>query len=329
MPYTIFETCKPRPDVLSGTTRDEQFAAVLSHVVNGTAPDEYARPEVFFNHTHATHGLKTLLSAVCERLNGQNSMASIIRLTTQFGGGKTHALIALVHAVKGMHGVENVGEFVDPALLPKGKVRVAALDGDNSDPANGLTLEPGLFAYTLWGELAYRLAGRDGYERVRNSDERHVAPGAETLRELFGGEPVLIMLDEVAEYLRRAEAAHPGSSKQFAAFLQALANAVESSGNAALVMTLAVSKSAGAVDAYQAENEFAQQSFEEAERILARKSTQLNPTEENETAAVIRKRLFASVEMSAASPGVCRLQAGVAGQLGAPSARRRFSGIKG
>ena len=89
-----------------------------------------------------------------------------------------------------MQGVENVSEFVDPALLPKGKVRVAALDGDNSDPANGLTLEPGLLSYTLWGELAYRLAGREGYERVRKSDEKHVAPGAETLRELFGGEPV-------------------------------------------------------------------------------------------------------------------------------------------
>lgn len=301
MPRTIFDTCKPRPDVLSGSTRDEQFAAVLAHVVNGTAPDEYARPEIFFAHTHPTHGLKTLLQAVCERLNGQGSMASIIRLTTQFGGGKTHALIALVHAVRGMQGVANTAAFVDPALLPKGKVRVAALDGDNSDPTNGLTLEPGLFAYTLWGELAYRLAGREGYERVRKSDEKHVAPGAETLRELFGGEPVLIMMDEVAEYLRRAEAAHAGASKQFAVFLQALASAVESAGNAALVMTLAVSQSAGAVDAYQAENEFAQRSFEEAEKVLARKSTQLNPTDENETAAVIRTRLFASTDIAAAS----------------------------
>ena len=50
--------------------------------------------------------------------------------------------------------------FVDPALLPKGPVRVAALDGENSDPANGLTLEPGLRAKTLWGELAWQLGGK-------------------------------------------------------------------------------------------------------------------------------------------------------------------------
>src|SRR5436853_3369368 len=88
LPHTVFETCKPRPDVLSGSTRDEQFAAVLGHVVNGTAPDEYARPDIFFAHTHATHGIKTLLKTVCERLNGQSSLASIIRLSTQFGEGR-------------------------------------------------------------------------------------------------------------------------------------------------------------------------------------------------------------------------------------------------
>ena len=76
-----------------------------------------------------------------------------------------------------MNGVENVDEFVDIALLPMSPVRVAALDGENSDPADGLTLEQDLRARTLWGELAYRLAGAEGYRRVQESDERHVAPG--------------------------------------------------------------------------------------------------------------------------------------------------------
>src|ERR1019366_4101145 len=50
------------------------------------------------------------------------------------------------YPTRGMTGVSGIEEFVDPALLPKGPVRVAALDGENSDPANGLTLEPGLRA---------------------------------------------------------------------------------------------------------------------------------------------------------------------------------------
>jgi hypothetical protein len=45
-----------------------------------------------------------------------------------------------------MQRVAKATAFVDPGLLPKGQVRVAPLDGDNSDPANGLTVEPGLFA---------------------------------------------------------------------------------------------------------------------------------------------------------------------------------------
>ena len=48
--------------------------------------------------------------------------------------------IALVHAVRGMKGVPIPENFVDPAILPAGAIRIAALDGENADPANGLTL---------------------------------------------------------------------------------------------------------------------------------------------------------------------------------------------
>ena len=176
---TIYDTCRPRADVEAGTTKDEQYAADLAQVVTQTAPKVYSDPAVFFGHSYPTRGMRELLKAVLTRLSGRGGeMASIIRLDTQYGGGKTHSLIALVHAVRGMVGVEveKIEEFVDPSLLPRGPVRVAALDGENSDPTNGLTLEPGLRAKTLWGELAYRLAGAEGYRRVQESDERHTPP---------------------------------------------------------------------------------------------------------------------------------------------------------
>ena len=207
---TIFSTCRPRADVLGGTVRDDEFMADLSRVVNGTAPTDYLDPAAFFAKSYSTRGMKELLKAVCLRLSGKGGeVSSIIRLGTQYGGGKTHALIALVHAVRGAKDVTNLSDFVEPAILPMGTVRVAALDGENADPANGLTLEPGLLARSLWGEMAYRLAGRDGYERVRESDERHIAPGAPTIRELFGGQPTLILLDEISVYLRKVERAFP------------------------------------------------------------------------------------------------------------------------
>lgn len=298
---SIYETCRPRADVEAGTTKDEQFAADLAQVVNQTAPKEYSDPVIFFRHSFPTRGMRELIRAVLTRLSGKGGeIASIIRLDTQYGGGKTHGLISLVHTVRGMKGVQNVDEFVEASLLPKVPVRVAALDGENSDPANGLTLEPGLRAKTLWGELAYRLAGAEGYRRVQESDERHVAPGAETLRELFGGQPTLIMIDEVSVYLRKVEQAYPGASGQFTAFLHALFKAVETAANVALVFTLAVGKDSEVKDAYREEHERALHALAEAEMVASRKATQLNPTEEDETADVLRRRLFDEVDRSAA-----------------------------
>ena len=118
-------------------------------------------------------------------------------------------------------------EFVDPALLPQGPVRIAAFDGENADPANGRDMGGGVFAYTPWGEMAYALAGKEGYERVRKSDESRAAPGAETLRALFGGEPALILLDELAVYLRKTRR-FDGARGQLTAFLTSLFKAVES-----------------------------------------------------------------------------------------------------
>jgi hypothetical protein len=204
-------------------------------------------------------------------------VSSIIRLGTQYGGGKTHSLIALVHAVRGMKGVPNPETFVDPAILPAGAIRIAALDGENADPANGLTLEPGLLARSLWGEMAYRLAGRAGYERVRVSDERHIAPGVDTIRELFGGQPTLILLDEISVYLRKVERAFPDASKQFAAFIHDLFKAVASTPQVALVYTLAIGKDDKAGDAYKEENERAAAAMAEAESVAVRSTTPLNP----------------------------------------------------
>jgi hypothetical protein len=302
---TIFETCKPRADVQAGATRDEQFAADLAEVVNGTASKEYSDPATFFRHTYPTRGLKKLIETVCKRLSGKGGeLASIIRLDTQFGGGKTHSLIALTHAVRGMKGVANPGEFVDAALLPKEEVKVAPLDGENADPTNGRLLEPGVFAKSLWGELAYRVAGIEGFRRVEESDRKHIAPGADTLKELFTGKKVLILIDEVAVYLRKAEMAFPGQAKQFAAFAQALFKAVESSPGVVLVITLAVGKDAKAHDAYRDEQERAMEAFAEADSVIARKATQFNPTEEDETTAVLRRRLFEHVDESAAEAAV-------------------------
>ena len=297
---TIFETSRPRDDILRGAIAEADFAADLAQVVAGRGGAEYLDPARFFARTYPTRGLKDLLANVGRRLTGAGGeAAAIFRLDTSYGGGKTHGLIALVHAARGMRGAANVAEFVEPALIPAGPVRIAAFDGENADPANGRAMGEGMLAHTPWGEIAHALAGRAGYERVRSSDERRVAPGAETLRELFGGEPALILLDELSVYLRKVRR-FDDAHDQLTAFLTSLFKAVEGAPNAALVYTLAIGKDGRAADAYSEENRFIADRMAEAESVSARKATLLNPTEEDETVQVLRRRLFEEIDRAKA-----------------------------
>lgn len=297
---TIFDTCRPRQDVLDGTISDSDFAANLSRVLRGDATEDYKKPSQFFANTYPTEGLKELLKNVCRRLSGSGqAISAVFRLDTSFGGGKTHGLIALVHAARGMVDVANVAEFVDPALVPKGHVRIAAFDGENADAANGRPMGDGIRAFTPWGEIAYQLAGKAGYEIVRRSDEEKIAPGTDTIRELFGSDPILIVLDELGEYLRKVQ--HMGGRDQLTAFMKALLTAIESTPNAAVVYTLAVRQDGKGIDAFGEENEFISNAMLELESVSGRKATHLNPTKDDETAKVIRRRIFAHIDDAAAS----------------------------
>ncbi|MEH2207238.1 MAG: DUF499 domain-containing protein [Nostoc sp.] len=294
---TLFEICSPCPDILKGDIRESDFAADLAQVINGTAPPEYAVPNKFFANTHPTQGLKALLKTVCQRLQGVGG-SPVLRLDTQYGGGKTHSLIALTHAAQGMKGVANIQEFIDPELVPTTTVRLAAFDGENADSVNGRPLGNGLRAYTPWGELAYGLAGVAGYEKVRQSDIEKVAPGAATIQELFGNEPVLILLDELSIYLRKIKGRK--EQDQLTPFLTALFKAVSSSAKACVVFTLAVGKEGKATDAYSQENEFVAEQLDEATKVAGRVATLLNPTTEQETVQVLRRRLFSYIDENAA-----------------------------
>ena len=301
---TIFETCRPREDVLSGAVADADFAADLASVVAGPGDSAYGDPARFFADTYPTRGLRNLLANVCRRLSGAGGeVAAIFRLDTAYGGGKTHGLIALSHAGRGFEDVSNVSEFVDEDLVPSGPVRIAAFDGENADPANGRRMGDDVLAYTPWGEIAYALAGKDGYERVRKSDETGIAPGSETLRELFGGEPTLILLDELSVYLRKVRRVDD-TWAQLTAFLTSLFKAVESAPKAALVYTLAIGKDGLASDAYSQENDYISKQMSEAESVSARKATLLNPTEDDETVQVLKRRLFEHIDEGAVGAAV-------------------------
>jgi hypothetical protein len=298
---SIFETCVPRKDVLTGDLREETFAAHLHDVIDGKADPIYQKPEVFFEHTYPTDGLKHLLRDALGRLSGAKPISSpIIRLETSFGGGKTHNLIALYHAsCLGASGRSLLAPFVDAKLLPQSPIkRLAGVVGVDLDPVNGID-HGDVVTHTIWGEVAWQLGKSKGYELLRKSDEAMVAPGLQVFEKLIGDEPALIMIDELAAFLRKAEGVKVEASTlaaQVPVFLQALLAFASKMKNVVVVITLADSK-----DAYAQETAKVQEALAEAGKIGARQESIITPTGEAEIAPLVTHRLFAKVDCSEAS----------------------------
>lgn len=73
------------------------FTADFSDLIAHRAADVYADPAKFFSNTHPAQNLKDVAKAVFGRLANPNDSGLTLRLSTGFGGGKTHALMALWH----------------------------------------------------------------------------------------------------------------------------------------------------------------------------------------------------------------------------------------
>jgi len=156
------EVVKPDPIVLSERLDESLFAADLYRVLKGDAPREYQDPRRFAEQTYPTEGMVQLLSDV-RRLSGKGSSNPVIQIQTPFGGGKTHALIALYHLVK--QGSEIKNSLLGERVLKKAgvssfpKAKVAVFVGTVVSPKE---------SPTPWGEIARQL-GR--YDLVKRADE--------------------------------------------------------------------------------------------------------------------------------------------------------------
>ena len=95
------EVLVPHADVASGTYMQAEFAADLSQVHKGEGSPEYQDPQEFYRRTFVTVGLRDLLCGALERLTG-GSGDPVLELQTNFGGGKTHSMLALYHLFSGV-----------------------------------------------------------------------------------------------------------------------------------------------------------------------------------------------------------------------------------
>lgn len=280
LPWT--DVVRPHPDIERGELDMSAYAADLGGVddANPNVPRVYRDASEFFRTTYMTRNLKRLLSDVMGAIGGGKG-DRVIQLRTPFGGGKTHSLLALYHLMK--HRVE-----VDPALLEgipdPGAGNAVVLSGINLDPFKAREVD-GLSIRTLWGELAYRLGGVASYEYVRVHDEEGAAPGGDTLRELIGNRPTLILLDEVLVYVESAggDSGDNPRRRQALVFLQKLTEVVRNLPHAAMVYSLQASTHEAAGD---------EALLTELEKLVTRIDAKREPVSDDEMTRVVQRRLF-------------------------------------
>lgn len=244
----------PHNDIIEGKLTLDIFAADLWQVVNNRAPTDYKDPVLFFRKTYLTKGLNNILNIAESRLKGRRG-DSIIQLQTPFGGGKTHTLIALYHKAK------------------EWGAKVVVLDGTVFNPKES----------KLWEEIERQLTGK--IELTKGD----ISPGKEKLeRILLANSPVLILMDEIAEYITKASGIKVGDSNlasQTLAFLQELTGAVSANDKAMLILTLPSSN-------LEYFDEKTEKIAHQIQKILGRVERVYTPVEEEEIEHVIRARLF-------------------------------------
>ena len=288
------DVVEPHQDVATGEFQQAEFAADLAKVHNGSAPSEYADPGAFFSRTYLTDGLSTVLIGAARRLSGSGG-DPVVELQTNFGGGKTHSMLALYH----MAGEAGIGDLpgLDQLLADNGlsvpdKINRAVLVGTSRGPQDVISLQGGREIRTTWGELAWQLGGKDAFDLIADNNRSGIAPGSDLLEEIFNQcAPCLILIDEWVAYLRqiyKVEGLPSGSFDANLSFVQSLTEAVKASPGTLLVASLPASQ-------IEVGGEGGQEALVRLKQTFSRVESSWRPASQEESYEIVRRRLFKEI----------------------------------
>lgn len=288
------EVVEPHQDVATGEFQQAEFAADLAKVHSGSAPAEYRDPRQFFSRTYLTEGLSTLLIGAAKRLSGSGG-DPVVELQTNFGGGKTHSMLALYHMagptpVQDLSGLDRL--LAEHGLsVPEG-INCAVLVGTSRGPQDVLNAEGGRKIRTTWGELAWQLGGAEAFDMIAENDANGIAPGSNLLETVFKKyAPCLILIDEWVAYLRqiyKVEGLPSGSFDANLSFVQSLTEAVKASPGTLLVASLPASQ-------IEVGGDGGQEALARLKQTFSRVESSWRPASQEESYEIVRRRLFKDV----------------------------------
>jgi predicted AAA+ superfamily ATPase len=295
------EVVSPHPDVATGRYQQAEFAADLWQVHLGEGSDEYRNPVEFFRRTYLTDSLKGLLAGAVRRLAGKGG-DPVVQLQTNFGGGKTHSMLALYHLFSStppgdLARIEQVLKAAGVPTLPT--VKRVVLVGNKISPGNPVTKSDGTIVRTLWGELAWQLGGKRAFGRVQADDERATSPG-DVLRELLNEYgPSLVLIDEWVAYARQLHDAADlpaGSFETHFTFAQALTESAKSARQCLIVISLPASDTTGSphaqADDVEVGGERGRAALNRLRNAVGRLEASWRPATAEEGFEIVRRRLF-------------------------------------
>lgn len=283
------EVALPHPDVIANRFKEAEFAADLFAVDAGYAGEGYATPGAFYGITFLTEGLKRVLTTAVQRLGGGGG-DPVIGLQTAFGGGKTHTMLAIFHLVKHLRdggdprGLPGLGDILDRAgvkLLPKPKVAVFVGSSKGADVS--LNLKEGPRVNTLWGYIAWRIAGDTGLKLIAEAEAARTSPGSELMVEVFKlAGPSVILLDELTMFARQLD---DDRFEAFLSFIQSLTEAAKMVPGILIIGSLPESNA-------EAGGPRGEAALLRLEKIFGRVQSAWLPASGDETYEIIRRRLF-------------------------------------
>ena len=302
------DVVNPHPDVASGHYQQAEFAADLWQVHLGEGSPEYRNPTEFFRRTYLTQSLSGLLANGLRRLSGQGG-EPVVQLQTNFGGGKTHSMLALYHLFSGaqpgeLDGIDDIMQTADVTDMPR--VNRVVLVGNRISPGNPVIKPDGTEVRTLWGELAWQLGhaaggqkeARAAFDRIRADDVKATNPG-DTLRQLltdYG--PALILIDEWVAYARQLhdESDLPaGSFETQFTFAQNLSESAKLPPNCLLVISLPASDRPGertGSDDIEVGGVRGREALMRLGNVVGRVDSSWRPASADESFEIVRRRLF-------------------------------------
>jgi len=287
------EVVIPHNDVSSGNFEQAEFAADLYQVSIGNADEEYQDPVAFFRRTYLTSGLSELLVNAARRLGG-GAGDPVIDLQTNFGGGKTHSMIALFHLASGVPAPQlpGLGELLEAEGIElPGSIARAVVSGQWLSPSSPTLKPDGTETRTVWGEIAWQLAGKAGYDLVTESDRDGTNPGSrlQDVFELAG--PSVVLIDEWVAYARQLPSRESdprligGDFDTQFTFAQALTEAAAAVPNVVVLVSIPASD-------VEVGGDKGQEALVRLTRVVRRKSVQWKPADDDESFEIVRRRLF-------------------------------------